>query len=340
MRKINLVEYCLQYEDSDLLDYLKEVLEQMKKTAEHGLKTEGVLPGKLKLQRKAKTFFEQYEKTNDTDILSFAIALATAEENGAGGIVVTAPTCGSCGVVPGTILPELYYGRATDEELIESLVVAGLIGNKILERYQRPLLILKDYGDTYSGSMRAIGLKDFRQICEDSGLAEAKGHESASGITIKKCDFEKFCEYIEKELSQVDFSVEVDIDIKINVNDITRSLVDKIKSIDRVSGTGFKPIKCLVEGMTEIPAYAFINCTSLGVMTLPSTITSIGTHAFYNCKGLRMLDMNENLKSIGSYAFTGCDGLLSLLLNEGLESISANAFASASFCSLYCSTVR
>ena len=129
--------------------------------------------------------------------------------------------------------------------------IAGLIGNKILEKYQRPLLILKDCGDIYSGSMRSIGVEDFRQMCEDSGLAEAKGHESASGITIKKCDFEKFCEYIEKELSQVDFSIEVDVDIKINVNDITRSLVDKIKSIDRVSGTGFKPIKCLVEGMTN-----------------------------------------------------------------------------------------
>ena len=129
--------------------------------------------------------------------------------------------------------------------------IAGLIGNKILEKYQRPLLILKDCDDTYSGSMRAVGLSDFRQMCEDSGLAEAKGHELASGITVKKSDFEKFCDYIEKELSQVDFKVEVDVDIKINVSDITRSLVDKIKSIDRISGTGFKPIKCLVEGMTE-----------------------------------------------------------------------------------------
>lgn len=129
--------------------------------------------------------------------------------------------------------------------------IAGLIGNKILEKYQRPLLILKDCGDTYSGSMRAVGVEDFRQMCEDSGLAEAKGHELASGITIKKCDFEQFCDYIEKELSQVDFNVEVDVDIKININDITRSLVDKIKMIDKISGSGFKPVKCLVEGMTE-----------------------------------------------------------------------------------------
>jgi len=129
--------------------------------------------------------------------------------------------------------------------------IAGLIGNKILEKYQRPLLILKDCGDIYSGSMRAVGVEDFRQMCEDSGLAEAKGHELTSGITIKKCDFEQFCDYIEKELAQVDFNVEVDVDIKININDITRSLVDKIKMIDRISGSGFKPVKCLVEGMTE-----------------------------------------------------------------------------------------
>lgn len=128
-KNISIVEYCMQYEDSDLLDYLKEVLEQMKETAEKGLKEEGILPGKLQLQRKAKTFYDKYVQTKDTDILSFSIALATAEENAAGGIVVTAPTCGSCGVLPGTILPELYYGRATEEELIESLVVAGLIGN-------------------------------------------------------------------------------------------------------------------------------------------------------------------------------------------------------------------
>ncbi len=128
-KNLTLVEYCLQYEDSDLFDYLREVLNEMKKTAEKGLVTEGILPGKLKLQRKAKTFYDKYLETKDTDILSFSIALATAEENAAGGIVVTAPTCGSCGVLPGTILPELYSGRATEEELIESLVVAGLIGN-------------------------------------------------------------------------------------------------------------------------------------------------------------------------------------------------------------------
>lgn len=129
-KNISIVDYCLQYEDDDLRDYLKIVLAQMEETTKNGLTTtEEVLPGKLKLRRKAKDFYHKYQETKDTDILSFSVALAAAEENAAGGIVVTAPTCGSCGVVPGTILPELYEGYATKEELIDALIVAGLIGN-------------------------------------------------------------------------------------------------------------------------------------------------------------------------------------------------------------------
>lgn len=129
-KQLSLVDYCLQYEGEELRDYLKIVLAQMEETTKKGLTTtEEVLPGKLKLRRKAKDFYHKYQETKDTDILSFSVALATAEENAAGGIVVTAPTCGSCGVLPGTILPELYYGRATEQELIDSLIVAGLIGN-------------------------------------------------------------------------------------------------------------------------------------------------------------------------------------------------------------------
>ncbi len=128
MKKIDLVEYVLQYEP-DIKDYMKVVLEQMISTTEKGINIEGILPGKLRLERKAKHFYQKYKLLQDTDILSFSIALANAEENAAGGIVTTAPTCGSCGVLPGTILPELYFDRKTKEELIDSLVVAGLIGN-------------------------------------------------------------------------------------------------------------------------------------------------------------------------------------------------------------------
>ena len=129
--------------------------------------------------------------------------------------------------------------------------VAGLIGNKILERYKRPLLILKDTKDSYSGSMRAVGVENFRQMCEDSGLADAKGHELASGITILKENYEKFTDYIENELKDLDLSTEIDVDIRLNIEDVNRNLINYIKQIDKISGTGFKLVKVYIDGITE-----------------------------------------------------------------------------------------
>ena len=126
--------------------------------------------------------------------------------------------------------------------------INGLIGNKLLETYQRPLLILKDFGDTYSGSMRAIGVDDFRQICNNSGMAQADGHELASGITIKKKDLAKFCDYIENNV-KLEPKQTIDVDVELNVEDITRKLIEQIKKIDRISGTNHKPIKVLVKNI-------------------------------------------------------------------------------------------
>lgn len=124
--------------------------------------------------------------------------------------------------------------------------VNGLIGNKLLEEYQRPILVLKDTGDTYSGSMRAIGVDDFRKICNDSGLAQADGHELASGIIIKKENFNNFVDYIEENV-HLEPKQDIDVDIELSVEDITRKLIDEIKKIDYVSGTNHKQIKVLVK---------------------------------------------------------------------------------------------
>lgn len=129
--KLSLVDYCIQNEGPEIKDYLKTVLQQMEKTTKEGINKEGTLPGKLNLERKAPLFYKKYLETKESDILSFAVALANSEENASGGIVTTAPTCGSCGVMPGTILPELYLGTVNEEDLINALMVAGLIGNVV-----------------------------------------------------------------------------------------------------------------------------------------------------------------------------------------------------------------
>lgn len=130
--------------------------------------------------------------------------------------------------------------------------IGGLLGNKLVEKYQRPILVLKDSGDRYSGSMRAVGVEDFREICNESGFAEANGHELASGIDILKKDFENFVDHIETVLSCIETSErEIPVDIQLSVSDISRSLVDKIKMIDRVSGEGFKPVRVYVGDIAD-----------------------------------------------------------------------------------------
>ena len=129
--------------------------------------------------------------------------------------------------------------------------ISGLLGNKLLERYQKPILVLKDIGDIFSGSMRAIGVGDFRKICNESGLAKADGHELASGIAIKKSDIDKFILYIEEILPELKSEISINVDIQINISDVTRKLVERIKMIDRISGTNFKPVKVFIDGIDE-----------------------------------------------------------------------------------------
>lgn len=146
--------------------------------------------------------------------------------------------------------------RQKDHKMLTTFIdtkygISGLIGNKLLERYQKPILILKENKDTYAGSMRAVGVKDFRQMCNDSGLAEANGHELASGIEIPKQNFDKFTYYIEETLPNKPEDVAITADIMLDISDITRKMVDTIKKIDKVSGQGFKPIRAYIEGIDD-----------------------------------------------------------------------------------------
>lgn len=129
--------------------------------------------------------------------------------------------------------------------------ISGLIANKLLEKYQRPILVLKDNDEAFAGSMRAVGVDDFREICNKSSLAKADGHELASGIEIMKVNYNKFVEFIDKNLPQLKTDFSVDVDIRINIGDLTRKLVDKIKAIDRISGERFKPVKVFIDGIDD-----------------------------------------------------------------------------------------
>ncbi len=104
----------------------------MEKTISIGLNKTGLLPGTLKYPRKAQMFYKKARRENSrlkNTGLTFAYALAVSEENGAGGIVVTAPTCGACGVVPGVLRSIKEELDLDEEEILKGLAIGGLIGN-------------------------------------------------------------------------------------------------------------------------------------------------------------------------------------------------------------------
>lgn len=129
-----LWEYVLRHEEADLMEYLAEVWDAMKQAVKRGLDTEGTLPGGLKVQRKAASYHFKARTQNNfvrDDSFLFAYALAVSEENSSGGVVVTAPTCGSCGILPGVLY--LFYKNYNMSEnfILRALATAGLIGNLV-----------------------------------------------------------------------------------------------------------------------------------------------------------------------------------------------------------------
>lgn len=125
-------EYVEECEGPEIWDYLHEVWMTMRAAVERGLDSEGVLPGPLGLKRRAVAYNVRasgYKTNLQSRGLVFSYALAVSEENASGGVIVTAPTCGSCGVVP-AVLYHLWKSRDFSEaRILRALATAGLIGN-------------------------------------------------------------------------------------------------------------------------------------------------------------------------------------------------------------------
>lgn len=127
-------EYVEQTEGPEIWDYLREVWQVMKNAVERGIEAEGILPGGLGVRRKAVSYHVHaagYNSSLKSRGLVYAYALAVSEENAAGGEIVTAPTCGSCGIVP-AVLYHLYTSKGFSEKrILRALATAGLFGNVV-----------------------------------------------------------------------------------------------------------------------------------------------------------------------------------------------------------------
>ena len=127
-------EFVEQREAPGLWDYLGEVWQAMQEAIARGLETEGMFHGGLRVSRRASSFYtmaKTFQEVVNRRPLVFAYALAVSEENAAGGRVVTAPTCGSCGVIPAVLYLFKTQTEATEIKILRAMATAGFIGNLI-----------------------------------------------------------------------------------------------------------------------------------------------------------------------------------------------------------------
>lgn len=127
-------EYVEAHEGKEIWDYLAEVWAVMQKSIHDGLENDNRLPGCLRLRSKAKQYFikaEGYKDNLKSRALVCSYALAVAEMNSRGGTMVTAPTCGSCGVVPAVLYHLKTAHKFSESDILKALATAGLFGNVI-----------------------------------------------------------------------------------------------------------------------------------------------------------------------------------------------------------------
>lgn len=125
-------EYVIKTEGDDIYDYLRNVWHVMEKAILDGIEQEGLLPGGLGLQRKAPMYYVKskgYQGSMKSRSLIYAYALAVSEQNASGGEIVTAPTCGSCGVIPAVLYHLKQNHNCTEQRIVHALATAALIGN-------------------------------------------------------------------------------------------------------------------------------------------------------------------------------------------------------------------
>lgn len=132
---MRLYEYIEMVEGEEIWDYLHEIWKAMKNAINAGLSTRGVLDGGLGVERKAQFLYNQ-SHIDESDItkenrLVCAYAFATSEHNAGGGVIVTAPTCGACAVLPSVLKYMQDKKHFSDDDICRALAVGGLIGNLV-----------------------------------------------------------------------------------------------------------------------------------------------------------------------------------------------------------------
>lgn len=191
--------------------------------------------------------------------------------------------------------------------------ITGLVGNKLLAMYQRPLFILKMRDGQYVGSMRSVGTENFLEIANGTGLCICQGHPNAAGAFIDIDKFEQFKIVIEEELKDVEFSVNIEADIELAPSQINENLVKQLNAINRISGTGFEPIKVLVR-TNDYEVSTFSTKKHLKIIDNETGVIIVK----WNCMDWQTLGNDGEIVAVGVLAnpFYGRNKFLQLTIDE------------------------
>lgn len=131
---LRLWQYAVECEGEQILCYMAQIWKVMQECIAQGLAADGVLPGGLNVQRRAKKLLDEQKDVTDytrRDRIVASYAFAVGEQNASGGTVVTAPTCGASGVLPAVMMYAKTWQNYSDEDVCRALLSAGVVGNLV-----------------------------------------------------------------------------------------------------------------------------------------------------------------------------------------------------------------
>ena len=172
--------------------------------------------------------------------------------------------------------------------------ITGLVGNKLLALYQRPLFILRLRDGQYAGSMRSVGTENFLETANSTNLCLCQGHPNAAGAFIDEDKFEQFKDVIEEKLKDVEFTVNIEADIELKPTQINENLIKQLNAINRISGTGFKPVKVLVR-TNDYEVSTFSSKKHLKIIDNETGVLVVK----WNCDDWQTMDNKGEIVAIG-----------------------------------------
>ena len=190
--------------------------------------------------------------------------------------------------------------------------ITGLLGNRLLSLYQRPLFILKLKNGQYAGSMRSVGTDNFLEMANKTGLCLCQGHPNAAGAFIDEDKFVQFRKIIEEELKDIEFSVSVEADIEIEASQVNENLIKQLNAINRISGSGFAPVKVLIR-TNDYKVDTFSSKKHLKIVDKTGVLLTK-----WNCIDWQTMDNHGEIVAIGilSAPYYGRNKFLQLTIDE------------------------